>query len=470
MLAYDWNFLGLSLEAKPMTGEKVVDGSTFYECDTCDFYIFYQNKWYKQNLVTEDGINVCLYKSLMKKMFGKLFDGNITKGKLIKPHTGTNIEFTTSLPAQIVDLTGYGDSEQQTYTGKNKWYYTDGSSTSSGITWVRSGATVTGNGTASSTSSQMWSLFTLPSTLPAGTYTASIAAPVTYRIEFVIQDSDGNNHFDFKIPAGETSFTYTTSYNIAKVRGGAGGWSVDDEINITIQNMQFETGSEATSFEPYVGGIPAPNPDYPQDVHTVTGEQTVTVSDGTNSQSYTVDLGTIELCKIGDYQDYIYKNGDDWYVHKEVSKIDIDSTIITAYNTHNNSHITVNYPNATIKMLSSAAVTNFSNRFVGCTSTQTWGGTVINGVAQGTNNNYLQFSLPLSAGSSQAEVRTYFSNHPTTVYYALESATNTKITGTTLINNLNSLLNYTFPAGVNTVVITADELPMPLKLIITEKE
>lgn len=369
--------------------------------------------------------------------------------------TGTSLSFEGTIPAPLGAFEMYGDSEQQTYTGKNKWYYTDGSRTSSGITWVRSGATVTGNGTASSTSSQMWSLFTLPSILPAGTYTASIAAPVSHRIEFVIQDSGGNNHFDFKIPAGETSITYTTSYDIAEVRGGAGGWSVDDEINITIQNMQFEAGSEATSFEPYVGGVPAPNPEYPQDVHTVTGEQTVTVSDGTNSQSYTIDLGTLELCKIGDYQDYIYKSSDDWYVHKEVSKIDIDSTIITAYNTHNNSHITVNYPNATIKMLSSAAVTNFSNRFVGCTSTQTWGGTVINGVAQGTNNNYLQFSLPLSAGSSQAEVRTYFSNHPTTVYYVLETTTDTKITDATLVAQLDALSQATTYYGETNILVAA---------------
>lgn len=33
-----------------------------------------------------------------------------------------------------------------------------------------------------------------------------------------------------------------------------------------IQNIQLELGSTATSYEPYVGGAPSPNPDYPQEV------------------------------------------------------------------------------------------------------------------------------------------------------------------------------------------------------------
>lgn len=468
MLAYDWNFLGLSLEAKPMTDEKVVDGSTFYECDTCDFYIFYQGKWYKQTFVTEDGINVCLYKSLMKKMFGKLFDSNITKGKLIKPDTGTNIEFTTNLPAQIIDLTGYGDSAQQIYTGKNLLYTPDGSFLSNQVTWTSDNNTATASGTAGSSSYSALTGF-LSKTIPAGTYTFSIKEPVTKRIQFACRKDSSSPQVTNLIPIGSTSVTFTLEEDMGEYHVVCLDAANADFTGFTISAMQLEAGNEATPFEPYVGG-PSPSPDYPQTVNTVTGTQTFTISDGSQTATYTINLGTIELCKIGDYQDYIYKNGDDWYVHKEVSKIDIDSAIITAYNTHNDSHITVNYPDASIKRLSSAAVTNFSNRFVGCTSTQTWSGSVIYGVAQGTNSNYLQFSLPLSAGSSQAEVRTYFSEHPTTVYYVLESAADTKITGTTLINNLNSLLNYTFPAGTHNIIITADNLPMATKLIISEKE
>lgn len=44
-----------------------------------------------------------------------------------------------------------------------------------------------------------------------------------------------------------------------------------------FENIQIEKGTSQTSYEPYVGGIPSPNPDYPQDVQVVTGEQTVEV-------------------------------------------------------------------------------------------------------------------------------------------------------------------------------------------------
>lgn len=50
-----------------------------------------------------------------------------------------------------------------------------------------------------------------------------------------------------------------------------------DQI-VDAYDIQVETGAMATSFEPFVGGIPSPNPDYPQDVECVTGDQTITIS------------------------------------------------------------------------------------------------------------------------------------------------------------------------------------------------
>lgn len=63
--------------------------------------------------------------------------------------------------------------------------------------------------------------------------------------------------------------------------------------NITIL-PQLERGSTATDFEPY------------------------------QSQEHEVNLGSIELCKIGDYQDHIYKDGQQWYIHKKTGKVDLE--------------------------------------------------------------------------------------------------------------------------------------------------
>lgn len=77
-----------------------------------------------------------------------------------------------------------------------------------------------------------------------------------------------------------SELAYTTPDNCKYIRVG---YRKDRQIDI-----QLEPGSTATAYEPYVG------------------------------QTYTIDLGSIELCKIGNYQDYIYNNAGDWYIHKEV--------------------------------------------------------------------------------------------------------------------------------------------------------
>lgn len=64
-----------------------------------------------------------------------------------------------------------------------------------------------------------------------------------------------------------------------------------------------------------------PTPDAPVTIQTATGNQVVIISDGSQqSQSYTLPLGEMELCKLGDYQDYIYKSGEKWYKHTAVGK------------------------------------------------------------------------------------------------------------------------------------------------------
>lgn len=50
---------------------------------------------------------------------------------------------------------------------------------------------------------------------------------------------------------------------------------IDDIYN--NYNVQVEQGSTVTSYEPYCGGIPSPNPDYPQQIKNVTGNANVKI-------------------------------------------------------------------------------------------------------------------------------------------------------------------------------------------------
>lgn len=226
----------------------------------------------------------------------------------------------------------------------------------------------------------------------------------------------------------------------------------------TPQNAQIENNSSVTVFEPYVGGIPAPNPDYPQTVNTVTGEQTITISDdGGNSQSYTVDLGSMELCKIGTYQDYIYKSGSDWYVHKETTKNILDEN--TVWDSRN---------------VSSEGTTSFrqnSNRYdypgTGTNSTMAFLPSFI-GNAGGATSSYPCFwfqqqgrlRLAILSSDPAAESIDAFSTwlglHPQTMYSALATATDTQITNANLITQLNALTGATTYNGKTIFTVSSE--------------
>lgn len=55
------------------------------------------------------------------------------------------------------------------------------------------------------------------------------------------------------------------------------GFSSPSTATYTISNIQLEQGSTATSYEEYTGGQPSPNPQYPQEIHTVSGDNSVKI-------------------------------------------------------------------------------------------------------------------------------------------------------------------------------------------------
>ena len=113
--------------------------------------------------------------------------------------------------------------------------------------------------------------------------------------------------------AGNTYYLYLQGSNLARTNiyfdGSSTAWGagtahtitqaeLDGFIviyggyNVTTTAKIMITSTSDNSFEPYVGGTASPNPDYPQEVQTATGRQVVTISDGgSQSQSYEVNLG-----------------------------------------------------------------------------------------------------------------------------------------------------------------------------------
>lgn len=118
--------------------------------------------------------------------------------------------------------------------------------------------------------------------------------------------------------------TLPPDYRPGKIRSVSGeSTQVEEGTSISVSNTvdkaftQLELKGNTTQ-------TGTPTPTDPQTVNVATGTQTVTVT-GIDSQTstYTIDLGSIELCKIGTYQDYIYQSGPSWFLHKEIGSVDL---------------------------------------------------------------------------------------------------------------------------------------------------
>lgn len=193
----------------------------------------------------------------------------------------------------------------------------------------------------------------------------------------------------------------------------------------------------------------APTPSSPINVNVVTGTQTVTISDGVDSEDYTISLGTIELCKIDTYQDYIYKNGDDWYVRKAITKIVLDGTESWA-SLGTPPVFYIANPTPDFALTSNIPVSNY---FIGADNYNT--GSIpsdticFTGESATNKRMYIKYQ---SKFADLASFTTWLSTHNTTVYYALVTPTDTQITDTTLINELNNIHQFLTRYGYNSSV------------------
>ena len=71
-------------------------------------------------------------------------------------------------------------------------------------------------------------------------------------------------------------------------------------IDFTIDGETTQTGT--------------PTPLYPIPIVNKTG----TVTQIINNREFTFNLGNIQLCQLGEYQDYIHKYNGAWYIHREI--------------------------------------------------------------------------------------------------------------------------------------------------------
>lgn len=190
--------------------------------------------------------------------------------------------------SKIIDMKLYGKSEQKQYSGKNLLNATLQVITSNGITCTTNGdGTYTLNG-----------ISTEDTAINLATNLTSIVFDTSIYLSGLPNNSPGNVCLSANFTEGADIVTSRLN-TVQEIKSTNSGKLFKIYLwigkNVTISNLvvkpMLTTDASATydDFEPYTGGIPSPNPSYPQEIKSVVNP-TVKVSneDGTKSQTVTL--------------------------------------------------------------------------------------------------------------------------------------------------------------------------------------
>lgn len=254
-------------------------------------------------------------------------------------------------------------------------------------------------------------------------------------------DENGGNRVskvNFSSGAGEktASYTHTTEdasrpYIIIALYSNANSAPVQVGDYVDYTNLQLEFGDTATTYTPYITPI--------------------------------------ELCKIGDYQDYFYKDGDDWYLHKEIGKSTLGDLTwghggtnqSGVYRKYTESLNTTILPSA-INVAFNGLCTHF--KAVRSDSAGTYGANT--GISVGpTGTIHIYYSVYNgNTSADNTNFKTWLQDNNVVLYYALATPTNTKITNTALIAQLNAMAGASAYKGGTYVTSTTTAPNLPITI------
>ena len=260
--------------------------------------------------------------------------------------------------------------------------------------------------------------------LPAGTYTVSIGETLTHAIGVATTDAN-NTRTTHAILSGNKSSTFTLTNTAIKYDVYISGLTANTNVNLDVK-IQLEKGSTATDYAPYFTPIEL------------------------------LGLGERDEYGVAEYSDYIYKSGDDWYIHKETGKVVLDGSENWIMPSSGNY---CRYDNADFKPSSSAGSVSlgYSDNYTAYSYNNIYDGVPDYGFAFATTSRIVIRNKDMASAS---DFQTWLSSNPTTVYYVLATATDTKITNSALINQLDAILSAYLYQGVNNVFTdTINEVP-----------
>lgn len=167
--------------------------------------------------------------------------------------------------------------------------------------------------------------------------------------------------------------------------------------------------------------------------------KTIMVEQGSTATDYAPYFTPIELCKIGTYQDYIYKSGDKWYKHKAINKI-IENGSQTWYRagtaTSGKYMLDTDINDMIVMQSTSVAPPVFCTRFTPKSFNDLQNNIIgISGRQVGRSGVYIYDDVHFVAN----DFKNWLVSNPMTIYYPLATPVDEEITDSTLIEQLNDI-------------------------------
>ena len=316
------------------------------------------------------------------------------------------------LGSQATSYEPFTSQSQEINLGKNLTTFPASTYSSGDVDFVFTDETISASGTATSNWTTMMATANFAEPLQPGTYTFSIPETLPNTLQFKLYDASGTAT-DNNITAGNKSVTFTTTTTNTQYRLVYRAQS--QAVSFSIPNkLMLQAGSTATDFTPYITPI--------------------------------------ELCKIGTYQDRIYKDESKWYVEKQVGKVVLDGSE-TGWMIPAGGNQLFRMNNGTFHDGTGLTADNgalcdnfvyFANKLGNITG------------------NLPDLKFAFTQGSPNINFRyddiadltawkTWLASNPVTVYYALATPTTTEITDSTLLEQLEHI--YQLYGGLNNISI-----------------
>ena len=262
------------------------------------------------------------------------------------------------------------------------------------------------------------------------TYTISVNKTLPSGVEIRLEAYNGTTWKRHLLGSvlDNTTKTITATANLTDATQIRFGVFISNGSNSTISNLgiQLEYGSKPNTFTPY-GTTP------------------------------------IELCKIGTYQDYFYKDSGIWYLHKETGKVVLNGSESENWSVDNPQQRVVFTNIASLIKTPANDDTTFlglCNKLLVKSLSEVYV-FKMQGVACSTGGNLSLHITGITDNGSLTlqQWKTWLSNNNVLVNYVLKTPTNTEITDTTLKGQLDAILEAQSRKGATNITQVNNDLP-----------